>query len=146
VLGKFFASFTLFILMLLPTASYLMFMYFRSDPMPPWRLLLAGYGGVLLLGGALISVGTFVSSLTENQIIAAVLSFAAVLILWVIDIGRSAGGNLGDVLAYLSILRHYDDFTHGIVDTSSLIYYLSFMVLFVFLTVRSLDSVRWRHA
>jgi ABC-2 type transport system permease protein len=146
VLGKFFASFTLFVLMLLPTASYLVFMYFRSDPMPPWRLLLAGYGGVLLLGGALISVGTFISSLTENQIIAAVLSFAAVLILWVIDVGRSAGGNLGDVFTYLSILRHYDDFTHGIVDTSSLIYYLSFMVLFVFLTVRSLDSVRWRHA
>jgi ABC-2 type transport system permease protein len=146
VLGKFSASLTLFVLMLLPTASYLVFIYFRSDPRPPWGLLLAGYGGVLLLGGALLAVGTFISSLTENQIIAAVLSFAAVLLLWVIDVGRSAGGNLGDILTYLSILRHYDDFTHGVVDTSSLIYYLSFMALFVFLTVRSLDSVRWRHA
>lgn len=146
VLGKFIASLTLFVLMLLPTASYLVFIYFRSDPRPPWGLLLAGYGGVLLLGGALLAVGTFISSLTENQIIAAVLSFAAVLLLWVIDAGRSAGGNLGDVLTYLSILRHYDDFTHGVVDTSSLIYYLSFMALFVFLTVRSLDSARWRHA
>jgi ABC-2 type transport system permease protein len=146
VLGKFIASLTLFVLMLLPTASYLVFIYFRSDPRPPWGLLLAGYGGVLLLGGALLAVGTFISSLTENQIIAAVLSFAAVLLLWVIDVGRSAGGNLGDILTYLSILRHYDDFTHGVVDTSSLIYYLSFMALFVFLTVRSLDSVRWRHA
>ena len=146
VLGKFFASLTLFVLMLLPTASYLIFIYFRSDPRPPWALLLTAYCGVLLLGGALLSVGTFISSLTENQIIAAVLSFAAILLLWVIDVGRNAAGSLGDILTYLSVLRHYDDFTRGVIDTSSLIYYASFIALFVFLTVRSLESVRWRHA
>lgn len=146
VLGKFFASLTLFAIMLLPTASYLTFMYLRSEPVPPWRLLIAGYGGVLLLGGALLSLGSLISSLTENQIIASVLSFAAFLMLWVLDLGRGAGGHLGDILQYLSVLRHYEDFTHGIVDTSSLIYYASFMILFVFLTVRSLDSMRWRRA
>ena len=67
VLGKFFASLTLYAIMLLPTASYLIFMYLHSDPMPPWRMLLAGYAGILLLGGSLLALGEFISSLTENQ-------------------------------------------------------------------------------
>ncbi|MFZ0085324.1 MAG: ABC transporter permease subunit, partial [Candidatus Acidiferrales bacterium] len=146
VLGKFFASLTLYAIMLLPTASYLVFMFLRSDPTPPWRMLLAGYAGILLLGGALLSLGEFISSLTENQLIAAVLTFAAFLFVWVLDLGRTADGGIGAVLQYLSVIRHYDDFTKGIVDTSSLIYYASFIVFFIFLTVRSIDSMRWRRA
>src|SRR6202162_1724282 len=77
VLGKFFASLSLFLLMVLPTASYMVFMYLRSEPRPPWALLLAGYGGVALLGGSLLALGSFMSSLTESQLIAAVLAFSA---------------------------------------------------------------------
>ena len=146
VLGKFLASLTLFALMLLPTASYLVFMCLRSDPMPPWRMLLAGYAGVLLLGGSLLALGTFISSLTENQLIAAVLTFAAFLFVWVLDLGSNASGSVGAVVQYLSVIRHYDDFTRGIIDTSALIYYFSFIVLFIFMTVRSIDSMRWRRA
>ena len=146
VLGKFLASLTLFAIMLLPTAGYLIFTYVRSEPVPPWRMLIAGYLGIMLLGGCLLALGSFISSLTENQLIAAVLTFAAFLIVWVIDLGRNAGGGAGDVLQYLSVIRHYDDFTRGVIDTSSLIYYLSFIGLFVFLTVRSVDSMRWRRA
>jgi ABC-2 type transport system permease protein len=146
VLGKFLASLTLFALMLLPTASYLVFMCLRSDPMPPWRMLLAGYAGVLLLGGSLLALGTFISSLTENQLIAAVLTFAAFLFVWVLDLGSNASGGVGAVVQYLSVIRHYDDFTRGIIDTSALIYYFSFIVLFIFMTVRSIDSMRWRRA
>jgi ABC-2 type transport system permease protein len=146
VLGKFFAVFSLFIIMLLPTATYLAFMFLRSEPAPPWRILLAGYSGVLLLGGSLLALGTFISSLTENQLIAAVLTFAAFLLVWVLDAGRSASSTIATVLSYLSVIRHYDDFTRGIIDTSALVYYFSFIVLFVFLTVRSVDSMRWRRA
>jgi ABC-2 type transport system permease protein len=146
VLGKFFASFSLFALMLLPTLSYLIFMYLRSDPMPPWRVLFAGYAGILLLGASLTALGTFISSLTENQIIAAVLTFAAFLLVWVLDIGRNASGAVASVLTYLSVIRHYEDFTRGIIDTSGLVYYFSFIFLFVFLTIRSVDSMRWRRA
>ena len=96
VLGKFLASLTLFAIMLLPTAGYLIFMYLHSDPVPPWRMLLAGYLGVLLLGGCLLALGSFISSLTENQLIAAVLTFAAFLMVWVIDLGRNAGGGAGE--------------------------------------------------
>ncbi len=146
VLGKFFASLTLYAIMLLPTASYLVFMFLRSDPAPPWRMLLAGYAGILLLGGALLALGEFISSLTENQLIAAVLTFAAFLFVWVLDLGRNADAGIGAVLQYLSVIRHYDDFTRGILDTSSLIYYASFIGLFIFLTIRSIDSMRWRRA
>jgi ABC-2 type transport system permease protein len=146
VLGKFCASLTLFALMLLPTFIYLVFMFLHSEPMPPWRVMLAGYGGILLLGGSLMALGTFISSLTENQIIAAVLTFAAFLLIWVLDIGRNASGTVASVLTYLSVIRHYEDFTRGVIDTSGLIYYLSFIFLFVFLTVRSVDSMRWRRA
>ena len=146
VLGKFFASLTLFAIMLLPTAGCVIFLYMHSDPMPPWRLVLAAYAGLLLLGGSLLALGTFISSLTENQLIAAVLTFAAFLIVWVLDIGRNTGGDVTNVLHYLSVVGHYEDFTRGIVDTSALIYYVSFIFLFVFLTVRSVDSMRWRRA
>jgi ABC-2 type transport system permease protein len=135
VLGKFLAS-----------LSLVVYMYLHSDPIPPWRMLLAGYAGILLLGGSLLALGIFISSLTENQLIAAVLTFVAFLFLWVLDLGHTSEGGLGSVLQYLSASRHYDDFARGIIDTSGLIYYFSFMVLFVFLTVRSIDSMRWRRA
>jgi ABC-2 type transport system permease protein len=132
--------------MLLPTLSYMVFMYLHSDPMPPWRVMAAGYGGILLLGASLTALGTFISSLTENQIIAAVLTFAVFLILWVLDIGNATSSGIASVLSYLSVIRHYEDFTRGLIDTSSLVYYGSFIFLFVFLTIRSVDSMRWRRA
>jgi ABC-2 type transport system permease protein len=146
VLGKFLASITLLGLMLLPTVFYQVFMYLHSDPMPPWRILLAGYLGAVLLGGSLMALGSFISSLTENQLIAAVMTFAAFLVVWLLDIGHSLGGGWGTVFSYLSVIRNYEDFTRGVIDTSSLIYYGSFMFLFVFLTVRTVDSMRWRRA
>jgi gliding motility-associated transport system permease protein len=146
VLGKFFATFTLFVIMLLPTFTYFIFMFRHSEPAPPWRLALAGYAGVLLLGGALMALGSFISSLTENQLIASVMTYAAFLLVWVLDLGRNAESGVGAVLSYLSVVRHYDDFTRGVIDTTALIYYASFMILFIFLTVRSVDSMRWRRA
>ena len=147
VLGKFLASLTLFAAMLLPTAIFIVFMYLHTSPVPPLRMILAGYLGVLLFGGSLLALGAFLSSLTENQIIAAVLTFGAFLLLWAIDFGsRNAGSTAGQVLHYLSVIDHYEDFTRGIIDTSSLIYYASFIALFMFLTIRSVDSMRWRRA
>lgn len=147
VLGKFLASVSLFVIMLLPTICYAMYLFLHSDPAPPWKLLLSGYLGVLLLGSVLLSIGSFASSLTENQLIAAVITFGILLILWVIDFGaRGASSGLSAMLQYLSLTRHYEDFTRGVVDTSSLIFYLSFMLFGVFLTLRAVDSMRWRRA
>jgi ABC-2 type transport system permease protein len=147
VLGKFLATLTLFAAMLLPTAGCLVFVWMHSDPVPPFRIILCGYLGTLLFGGSLLALGSFLSSLTENQIIAAALTFAAFLLLWAIDFGaQGSTGPTAQILQYLSVINHYDDFTRGIIDTAGVIYYVSFMILFIFLTVRSVDSMRWRRA
>jgi ABC-2 type transport system permease protein len=147
VLGKFFASFTLLVIMLFPTAIGFAYMLHYSEPSAPWRVLGSEYLGVLLLGAALLALGSFFSSMTESQLIAAMLTFGAILLLWVLDFGSQAGSSaLSSSLEYLSVFRHYDDFTRGVIDTSNVIFYLSFIVLGVFLTVSSVDSMRWRRA
>jgi ABC-2 type transport system permease protein len=147
VLGKFLATLSLFTLMLLPTALYQVILFLASEPRPPWRLILAGYLGMVLLGSVLLALGSFLSSLTENQIVAAVLTFGVFLLLWVIDVSaRGSSSWLGEFLQYISILRHYDDFTRGVIDTSSLIFYASMIGLGLFLTHRSVDALRWRRA
>jgi ABC-2 type transport system permease protein len=147
VLGKFFASLTLLVIMLLPTAIGFAYMLRHSEPGGPWRVLGSEYLGVLLLGAALLALGSFFSSITESQLIAAMLSFGAILLLWVLDFGTQAASSAwGSTLEYLSVFRHYDDFTRGVIDTSNVIFYLSFIFLGVFLTVRSVDSMRWRRA
>src|ERR1700733_8852404 len=141
VLGKFFASLTLLIIMLVPTMAYSIFMYLHSEPAAPWRILFCAYLG------ALLALGSLFSSLTENQIIAAVLTFGVFLILWVIDFGsRNTSSGIGAVVSYLSVVKHYDDFTRGILDSGNVVFYLSLILLSIFLTIRSLDSMRWRRA
>jgi ABC-2 type transport system permease protein len=147
VLGKYLASLVLLILMLAPTLIYFGVLSRYSDPAMPWRIVLSGYLGLFLLGAVLLAIGSFISSLTENQIIAGVCTFVIFLLLWIIDFGfRGASNTVGEIVKYLSILQHYDSFSQGVIDTSSIIFYVSFAVLGIFLTLRSLDSMRWRRA
>lgn len=147
VIGKFLASFSLLLLMLGPTLLYHLYVSRFSEPAMPWRIVWSGYLGVALLGAALVAIGAFISSLTENQIVAGIVTFVVFLMLWVLDIGiNSSGGVLGDVVKYLSILQHYEDFSQGVIDTSSIIFYVSLAGLALFLTLRNLDSMRWRRA
>jgi ABC-2 type transport system permease protein len=147
VLGKFLAALSLFVVMLAPTFIYQLAMSMHADPGLPWRVILSGYLGVLLLGAVLVAIGSFISSLTESQIIAAVATFAVFLLLWVLDFGvRDSTTTMGEILKYLSILRHFDDFSKGVIDTTSVVFYISLVGLGVFLTFRSIDSMRWRRA
>jgi ABC-2 type transport system permease protein len=100
---------------------------------------------MLLMGGCFISVGLLISSLTKNQIVAGMITFAVFLLLWVINwVGSFTGPQTQQVLDYLSITNHLDDFTRGILDTKHLVYYLSFIAFGLFLTARSVDTERWR--
>lgn len=145
ILGKFSAVLLFLGLMLVPTILNSLLLYFYSDPAPPLAPIFNSYLGAFLLGGALLSVGVFVSSLTENQIVAAVVTFGIFLVLWVIDASAGTGTSLRDeTLRYLSVLNHYEDFTRGILDTQHVFFYLSFIFLGLFLTSLSLDSVKWR--
>lgn len=143
VLGKFAASLGFYGLMLLLTGFYPLIAIRIGNPdIGP---ILSSYLGILLMGGAFLAVGVFASSLTQNQIVAAVAGFAILLLLWLIDaMSNIASGGLAEVVRYLSLIGHFDDFTKGIVDTSHLIYYLSVIAVFLFLATRSLETRRWR--
>ena len=104
-----------------------------------------GYLGLLLMGATFLAVGTFASSLTENQIVASITTFGVLLFLWVV--GWSAeyvGGSWGRVLSHLSLLDHFDTFARGVLDTKDVIYYVDIIVLALFLTLRSLEARRWK--
>ena len=137
--------------MLFVTALYMSILFVYGNP--EWRPIVAGYLGLLLMGGCFLSLGLFVSSLTKNQIVAAMMTFVVFLLLWIIDwlassatglFGTSAGPIIEEVLNYLSITQHFDDFGKGIIDTKHLIFYVSFITFGLFLTARSVDSERWR--
>src|SRR5215510_279763 len=147
VLGKFFASLTMFVAMLAPTILYHLIVSQYSEPALPWKILWVGYLGVFLLGASLLALGSFISSLTENQIVAAIVTFVIFLMLWLIDFGgRGAGTTMAEIMKYLSLLQHNESFAQGVIDTSSIIFYLSVVSLGLFLTLRNLDSMRWRRA
>ena len=112
---------------------------------PEWKPILAAYLGLLLFGGCFISAGLFISSLTKNQIVAGVATFAVVLFLWVINwVADSSGPTWQRVLNYMSIIGHFDDFSKGVIDTTHLVYYISFITFGLYLTAKSVDSERWR--
>lgn len=110
-----------------------------------WQAVSCGYLGIFLLGSAFMSVGIFTSSMTQNQIIAAVLSFGALLMCWVIGWTKSlVGATAGALIDYLSITSHLDSFAKGVLDSRDIVYYVSFVFLFLFLTLRQLESYRWK--
>lgn len=143
LLGKYAAVVTLFLAMLSLTAVYpVMLTYFAQLESGP---LLTGYLGLVLMGATFLAIGVLASSLTENQIVAAVITFGILLVFWVIGWSADfAGPSLGKLLSHLSILEHFDGFGKGVIDTKDVIYYLNFTILCLFLTLRSLESKRWR--
>jgi gliding motility-associated transport system permease protein len=141
--GKFLAAGALYVILLGLTLVYpgLIAYFTRIE----WGPILTGYLGLVLAGATFLAVGVLISSLTENQIVAGFGTFGVLLGLWIIGWGAEfAGGSLKAVLQYLSITEHMDTFSRGLIDTKDLVYYLSAIALALFLTLRSLDSKRWR--
>jgi ABC-2 type transport system permease protein len=143
ILGKFFGAMGLYAAMLAVTVLYISILFFLGNP--EWKPVIAGYLGLLLMGGCFIAVGLLVSSLTKNQIVAGIATFAVFLFLWVINwIGESAGPTGREIVTYVSITDHFTDFARGVIDTKHVVYYLSFITFGLFLTAKSVDSERWR--
>jgi ABC-2 type transport system permease protein len=144
VLGKFFAAASFFVILLATTWVPMAVLYLYSDPAS--GPILTAYLGLLLYGLAIVAIGLFISTLTENQIIAAVLSFGTIMVLWLVDVvaANAESPTSKGILSYLSILSHLDDFMKGVLSTSHIIFYVSLMLVGLFLTYRSIDSLRWR--
>ena len=143
VMGKFLGALGLYALMLLVSGASLGLLFVYGNP--EWRQMATAYLGLLLMGGTFISVGLFFSSVTRNQIVAFVLTFATLLFLWVVNwVADQSGPVLRTTVNALSITDHFDDFSKGVIDTKHVVYYLSFITFGLFLTAKSVDSERWR--
>ena len=143
VLGKFLGAVGLYAALLAVTMLYVLVLFFTGNP--EWLPVVSGYLGLLLLGSCFVAVGLFISSLTKNQMVAGVATFVTFLFFWIINwFADSAGPTMASVVNYLSITQHFDDFGRGVLDTKHLVFYLSFISFGLFLTVKSVDSERWR--
>ena len=143
ILGKWLAAVLLYLSMML--FSGLSFVYLFRYGNPDWKPLLIGYLGLLLQAGALLAVGTFISTLTRNQIIAGAATFGVCLLLWVLEwVSGFETATWARVLAYFSVIAHFESFAKGLIDTKDVIFYLSMTLLALFFTARSMESMRWR--
>ena len=143
ILGKFFGALGLYAALLAVTLLYMAILFVYGNP--EWRPLVAAYLGLLLMGGAFISIGLLISSTTNNQIVAGVITFVVFLLFWIIGwFADTAGPTVGPITSWLSITEHFDDFSKGIIDTKHVLYYLSLITFGLFLTAKSVDTERWR--
>jgi ABC-2 type transport system permease protein len=143
ILGKYLAALIVLLAMLGLTGILSLFTFAYGNP--EFKPILTGYLGLFLMGAAFIAIGIFFSSLTENQIVSAILTFGALLLFWILNWASNSAGGIGkDILNYLSIFQHFDDMSRGTVDTTDIVYYISFAFFGLFLTHSVIQSRRWR--
>jgi ABC-2 type transport system permease protein len=145
IMGKWLAAMLLYGCMLLVTALNFAFLFRYGHP--DWKPLVIGYLGLYLQAGALLAIGTFISTLTKNQIIAGAVTFAVCLMLWVLEWASGGGfetSKWAQVLSYMSVITHYESFSKGMLSSKDAIFYVSMIFFGLFLTARSMESLRWR--
>jgi ABC-2 type transport system permease protein len=112
---------------------------------PAWKMISCGYAGLFMLGCAFLSLGTFASALTRNQIVSAIITFGVLLVLWFIGEAKSwASPMLGSILEYVSISKHFEGLSKGLIDSRDVLFFFVFSAFFLFLTLRQMSSFRWR--
>ncbi len=143
ILGKYFAAVALYGTILLVSAVNLTFLFMYGKP--DFKPILVGYLGLLLQGACLLAIGTFISTLTRNQIIAGVAGFCVALLLWVLQwTTEFESTGISAVLGYISVVSHFEPFSKGVLDSKDVIFFLSAIFFGLFLTARSTESLRWR--
>ena len=143
IIGKWLAALSLYACMLLVAAVNFAFLFRYGKP--DWKPLVIGYLGLLLQAGALLAIGTFISTLTKNQIIAGAATFGICLLLWILEwVSGYETSGWAQVLAYMSIITHFESFAKGVLDSKDAIFYVTVIFLGLFFTARSMESLRWR--
>ncbi len=143
VTGKFLASVGLFLVMLALSGLFPIFLFVFGNP--DRGPLVSGYLGIFLQAIAFLAVGLWASSLSQNQIIAAVLAFAFLILLWLSDsLGQFLGGTLGTIVSYMSVVSHFNDFPRGVVNLKDVVYFLTLTAAGLVLTTLTLQSRRLR--
>lgn len=146
-LGKWLAILTVVATLLLPPMVYEVITFSTANPPMQYGVMLLGHGGLLLASGAILALGLFISSLTDSAILAAILTFALVIFLVIVDfLGRLAGGPLGEVLGHLSLAQNLNNLIQGVLDGKAIILFVSYIVLGIFLTAQSIDALRFQRS
>jgi ABC-2 type transport system permease protein len=145
VLGKFFAAAALYLLMILAGLVNVALIWTYAQHPPEWKPVLTGALGLFLLGCCFLAMGTFVSTLTRNQIVAGILSFCLFLGMWTLGwADEPTAGPVMKVVAYLGVTTHLEDLVKGVLDLKDPIFYLSVITFGLFLAHQSVESQRWR--
>ncbi len=145
--GKLLGVVTFFVTMIIPLLIYETITLNSAEPPAPIGVTIISHLGLILLAAAILSLGMFISSLTDSSIIAAIVTFALIFFLWIIDlIGESIQGNVGDILEHLSLLKHYNNLVQGTFDTGSIVLLISYIFLGVFLTAQSIENFRFHRS
>jgi ABC-2 type transport system permease protein len=143
IIGKWLAALSLYACMLLFTALNFGFLFRYGHP--DWKPLLVGYLGLLLQAGGLLAIGTFISTLTKNQIVAGAATFGVCLMLWIVGwVGSYETATWAQVLSYLSVVTHFQSFAKGVIASKDAVFYATVIFLGLFLTTISMESLRWR--
>jgi len=143
VLGKFLGGLALVLLMVALSGLFGLLLLANGNPEIP--MMLAGYLGLALMATAFLAFGTLISSFTDNVVIAYVGTLFALLVLYTIGwLGQTVQGVVGSLVTYASITEHFEELTKGIIDTRALVYFATLVLMGLFLTHRSVESVRWR--
>jgi ABC-2 type transport system permease protein len=143
ILGKWGAAMALYTSILVVSAANVGILFAFGQP--DWQPVLVGYLGLLLQGGTLLAIGAFISTTTRNQIIAGGVTFFVCLLLWLMSWFTAFDtGWWAQVVSYLSIVTHFDTFAKGVLDSRDVVFYLSMTFFALFITSRSMESLRWR--
>ncbi len=144
VLGKYFATLIFYIVMLAPTLLYLVLMMVYGNP--DVGAALSAYLGLLMVGILFTAFGLFASSLTSNQVVAWILGSIPLLLFACVAyfVVRMVEGTWRQVLQQINVIGRFDDFSRGLVTTDGLVFFLAAAILFLFLTVKVVESRRWR--
>ena len=143
VLSKYFAALTFLLLMWIPTVVYVFILgkYATVD----YGVVFSGYVGTILLCAMLTSIGILMSSFTRSQFVAFVVSFVLILMLFSLNFMQNIVSPFWrELYKYLSVLEQFQDFTHGVIDSQSIVYFLTLTVFMLFCTVKSVESHKWR--
>ncbi|HZX67084.1 MAG TPA: ABC transporter permease subunit, partial [Myxococcales bacterium] len=146
VWGKYLAALAILVCALGLTLTYpLLVQFVAKDPNGvEWRSVLLGYLGLFLMGGAFMAIGLFISSLTESQVVAALITFVVLLMTWIIGwTAQETEGPMREVVTYLSSVSHLDSFSRGTLDLKDVVYFVSICALGLFATHRAIEAHRW---
>lgn len=144
VMGKFLASFAFLLITLLFSLVLPVIVFLTGSP--DWGMIVTGYAGTVLLGGAYLAIGLWISSLTSNQIVAFIFSVATIFVLFIVGepiVLHTAPTALVPFLKYVGMGSHFNSILRGVIDSRDLIYYLSLMILFLYLNVATLQNRKW---